>query len=163
MEGKEIKGRTRLTCPLCGALRWQSQFEKENPLYRAFTQWSPAFRQFRYAEIKEAGFLSNVYAYFIQKVEELYERLTGINIQQLLSGAGGEKEWQKSKSVLIQHAPNISIAKMEQPLYKRNLRVIPASNVAKSTIETSILSLEEQQKPCSHPMKFSKTQRLVKS
>ncbi len=98
MKGKEIKGRTRLTCPLCGGLRWQSQFEKKNPLYRAYTQWSPGFRQFRFEEVKQADFLRSVYAYFVQRVEDLYERLTGINIQKLLR-AGGETEWQKLRSV----------------------------------------------------------------
>lgn len=102
MKGKEIKGRTRISCPLCGALTWQSCFEKEKPLLRMLTQWSPGFRQFRYQENKQPEMLQRLYSYLVQKVEDLYEKLTGINIQKLLAGAGGEIEWEKSKSVLTQ-------------------------------------------------------------
>ena len=98
MGGKEIKVKTRIKCPLCGALAWQSSFEKEKkPLLKIFSQWSPGFRQIKYMENIQPDILQNLHLFFVERIEDLYKKLTGIDIQQLIIEKGGEKERQKSK------------------------------------------------------------------
>ena len=132
MKGKEIKGRTRIRCPLCGSMAWQSQFEKEKPLLKMFTQWSPAFRKFKYQENTDIGMLQRLHGYLIEKVEALYERLTGINIRQLMARAGGDKEWQKSRYASIVPVSSISTSKMEDLSTRRKINVTPTGNLRKT-------------------------------
>lgn len=111
MNGKEIKARTRIMCPLCGSMGWQSQFDKKKPLLKMFTQWSPGFRKIKYQENTNIEMLKGLHMYLIEKVEELYEKLTGINIQKLIKQSGGDKEWQSSKSAWIRTVPTTFYSK----------------------------------------------------
>jgi hypothetical protein len=120
MVGKEIKARTRIKCPLCGALAWQSCFEKEKPLLKLFTQWSPGFRQIKYQENVQRDMLQGLHLYLIKRIEDLYKKLTGIDIQKLISEKGGEKEWQRLRSVSTVPVSTIGWTKTENLWSKEN-------------------------------------------
>ena len=57
--------------------------------------------------------LRTLHLFLIEKVEELYEKLTGINIQKLIARAGGEQEWLKSNTVLTVPVSTIGWLKTE--------------------------------------------------
>ena len=123
MGGKEIKARTRIKCPLCGALAWQSSFEKENPSLKVFTQWSPGFRQIKYVENVQPDMLQRWRLYLVKRIEDLYKKMTGIDIQQLISEKGGEKEWQKLRYLLTVPVRTIGYPKTENLWNKENQNV----------------------------------------
>jgi len=102
MKGKKVNARTRIKCPLCGNLGWESQFKRDNPVLKMLIQHSPGYQKIEYQEVRDRSYLQQLYVFLVERVEKLYFRLTGIDIQKLLKKAGGEIEWQKSKSVSIQ-------------------------------------------------------------
>jgi hypothetical protein len=135
MKGKSINARTRIKCPLCGALGWESCFEKDNSLVSGKFQYSPGFRQIKYSNITDLGFLTRMRGYLIQKIEKLYERLTGVNIQKLLERAGGDVKYRKSSFVMEMPVSKDFSLKTVQQLSKKGMRVSKDINPKKIGIE----------------------------
>jgi len=131
MKGKKVNARTRIKCPLCGNLGWQSQFERENPLIKVLYQYSTGFKKIVYSEPTDKAFLSQVYQYLIQKVEDLYERLTGINIQMLIKQAGGDVKRSKPSYVLTVPVEKSFSWRMEPPSNSEKISVTPSLSIKK--------------------------------
>jgi len=123
MEGKEIKVKTRIKCPLCGALAWKSSFEKEKPLLKLFTQWSPGFRQIKYQENVQLDMLQNLYLFLVKRIEDVYKKLTGIDIQKLINEKGGEKEWPRLRYVSTVPVLTLDCLKTDNLYSKENQNV----------------------------------------
>jgi len=126
MKGKKVNARTRIKCPLCGNLGWQSQFERENPLVKVLYQYSTGFKKIVYSESTDEAFLSQVLQYLTQKVEDLYERLTGINIQELIKLAGGDLKRSEQSYVLTVPVEKSYSWKMELPSNSEKISVTPS-------------------------------------
>lgn len=130
----EVNARTRIFCPLCGSCAWQSQFEKKKPLLKALMQFSPAFRKFQYSEIRDKDFLRRLHSFLVEKIEELYEKLTGINIPRLLEGrVGGDEERLRSNTVLISNVKPTYFLKTAQTLSKGSPSVTPTLNLRRTS------------------------------
>ncbi len=139
MKGREIKARTRIRCPLCGSLGWESSFERDNPAVSGMFQYSPGFRQLKFSVISDIGFLGRIREFLIEKLEKTYEKLTGINIQKLLGKEQEVRTYQKSLSVMEMPAEKSFSLKMEPQLSRKeisvstdlNLKTIGRKNIVK--------------------------------
>jgi len=101
-------------------LAWESQFNKPRELLKLVIQYSPGFRQLKFQENKQPEMLRQLRLFFIEKIEELYEKLTGINIQKLIDRAGGDLKSPELKSVST--APVSTIATLKTVNLSPNLK-----------------------------------------
>lgn len=79
-----MKSVYRITCPLCGGLRWKKSIDRNNAIDRILIQSHTGHRKILYAPCLDLGVLGSFHRYIVSRLEVLYLRLTGINIQQLI-------------------------------------------------------------------------------
>lgn len=79
-----MKSIYRIACPLCGAVKHKSNLSKNNPINRILIQSFIGRRKIKYSECLDVGVLNTFQKFIISRLENIYERLTGVNIQQLI-------------------------------------------------------------------------------
>lgn len=96
--------RTRIRCPLCGAMAWESNFKKAPYNLDIFAMACKKSKgkghgrnTFKFYRIVDKAFEHRVLDFLYRKIKDV-ERILEIKL-------GGE-EWRKSKSVLIRVVPN---------------------------------------------------------
>lgn len=79
-----VKQNYRLGCPLCGSLKYPKNFSKDNAINRLLIQSFIGRRKIKYSECLNVGILNTFQKFLISRLENVYFRLTGINIRQLI-------------------------------------------------------------------------------
>jgi len=157
--------RTRIRCPMCGALAYESTFEKgPYPLRAMAMKGKGRGRGFLFSKVVNLDFLYRMRDYLIERTKALYKHLTGIDIDEL---EGGELERLKLRSALINPVSTSTSLRMEPPLSKRKTSVTLTGNPVK-TLTNNTKRLQEKrqaqslsQNPCSKISKKVPTYQLV--
>jgi len=133
--------RTRIRCPLCGHLVYQSTFEKGPFSLKAMVMKGLGRGHgFSFSKVANIDFLFEMKDFLVERVKQLYKHLTGTDIDELEEIVGGELERLKLSTASIRPVKNLSSLKMEQPLFRRRISVPVIGNQVKNlTISTTRL------------------------
>lgn len=160
--------RTRIRCPLCGALAWESNFEKgPHPLRAMAMRGKGKTKGFAYSKVVNTDFLYRMQDYLIERTKALYKFLTGVDIDELEETLGGELERLRLKSASIRLVNTSSTWKMEPQLSRRKTSALSTGNPARILTKNMMPLLKIQpaqslsQNPSSKILRKAPTSRLV--
>lgn len=81
-----MKQHYRISCPLCGKSSYKKNFDRNN-VVKVLIQTFRGRANIKYTNVLDIGVLNEFHRFLVSRIERIYYRLTGIDIQELISNS----------------------------------------------------------------------------